>query len=88
MRECLPSSHRAAASHDSPPQAALGDGGRVQLVQRHRQLGPELHLLHLDLLPASGRRQGGGVSGKRQPSVGYSTLSLTYCVDFIDKHWI
>lgn len=42
----------AAPSHDSPPQAPIRDGGRFQLVQRHRELRPELHLLHLDLLPA------------------------------------
>lgn len=41
----------AAPSHDAPAQAPLRDGGCVQLVQRHRELRPELHLLHLDLLP-------------------------------------
>lgn len=61
----------AAPSHDSPPQAPLRDGGCVQLVQRHRELRPELHLLHLDLLPAGRRRE-----GRRLPGEPVMTLDL------------
>uniref|UniRef100_A0A8B9T9C6 Transmembrane protein 59 like n=1 Tax=Anas platyrhynchos TaxID=8839 RepID=A0A8B9T9C6_ANAPL len=41
--------------------AVLRAGFGLHLLQRHRQLCPELHLLHLDLLPAGGRWQSGGV---------------------------
>lgn len=42
-------------------------GFGLHLLQRHRQLCPELHLLHLDLLPAGGRWQSRGVSGGGVP---------------------
>lgn len=68
VTEC-PAISSTAQSHDSPPQAPLCDGGRVQLVQWHCQLRPEFHLLHLDLLPAGWRRQGGGISGRTRLGV-------------------
>uniref|UniRef100_A0A8C0Z9T1 Transmembrane protein 59 like n=1 Tax=Cyanistes caeruleus TaxID=156563 RepID=A0A8C0Z9T1_CYACU len=43
----------------------LGFG--LHLLQRHCQLCPELHLLHLDLLPAGRRWQSRGVSGGGVP---------------------
>lgn len=64
-----PALSSAAEGHDSPPEAPLRDGGRVQLVQRYRQLCSELHLLYLDLLPAGRRWQGCGFPGKAKLSV-------------------